>query len=200
MRLERQLVSLFGLLADRQKPHLGIANPEDLLREDGAHVRELAQVLRPAVRVGAGVDQNRRPAPGGQDDRDPGPVDAPQPPDLEQPRGKHGAGVPGGDGRVGSALADEPTRNDKRAVALGADGFGGFLVHRDRGRGLDELEPARVEARRADEHRSDLRRGGFERAGNDLFRGAIAPHRIDRDSNHGSGPRAQTDRRQSLRS
>ena len=37
-------------------------------------------------------------------------------------------------------------------------------------------------------------------AGNDLFRGAIAPHRIDRDSNHGSGPRAQTDRRQSLRS
>ena len=53
VRLERQLVALLGLLADRQEPHLRIRHLEDLLGEHGAHVRELDEVLGPPVGVRA---------------------------------------------------------------------------------------------------------------------------------------------------
>jgi hypothetical protein len=48
--LERELVALLVLLADREQAHLGVAAVEDLLGEDGAHVRELDEVL--GARVG----------------------------------------------------------------------------------------------------------------------------------------------------
>ena len=48
VRLQRQLVALLGLLADREEPHLRIRHLEDLLGEHRAHVRELHELLGPA--------------------------------------------------------------------------------------------------------------------------------------------------------
>ena len=62
VRLERQLVPLLRLLADREEPHLRVRDAEDLLGEDGAHRRELEEVLRPGVGVRAAVEQHRRAA------------------------------------------------------------------------------------------------------------------------------------------
>src|SRR5207302_2279395 len=59
VRLESQLVSLLRLLADREQAYLRAGDLEDLLGEDRAHRRELEQVLRAAIRVRAGVDQDR---------------------------------------------------------------------------------------------------------------------------------------------
>ena len=50
VRLERELVPLLRLLADREQPHRGRCDVEDLLGEDRAHVAELEQVLRRARR------------------------------------------------------------------------------------------------------------------------------------------------------
>ena len=77
VRLERELVALLRLLADREQPHLGLVDVEDLLGEDGAHVRELEQVLGARVGVRAAVEQHRRRRAERRDrDRDRGPEDA----------------------------------------------------------------------------------------------------------------------------
>src|SRR3989442_10761876 len=107
MRLERQLVSLLRLLADREQAHLRSEDAEDLLREDGAHVRELPQVLRAAIGIGARVDQDRRAASRWENDSDGRPVDTAQTADLEQAGCEHRTSVSRRDGGVGSALTDE---------------------------------------------------------------------------------------------
>ena len=58
--LERELVPLLGLLADREQAHLGPGHVEHLLGEDGPHVGELEQVLGAGIRVRPGVDEHRR--------------------------------------------------------------------------------------------------------------------------------------------
>src|SRR6266566_3161391 len=157
MRLERQLVSLLRLLADREQAHLRSEDAQDLLREDGAHVRELPQVLRTAVGIRARVDQHRGAAPRRENNSDRRPVDTAQAADFEQAGCQHRTRVSRRDGGVGSALTDETAGDNERAVALRAHGFAGLLVHRDRRLCLDELQAARVESRWADQHRRDLR-------------------------------------------
>src|SRR5437868_12032622 len=49
MRLERELVALLRLLADGEQAHFQVGHAEDLLGEDGAHGRELDEVLRARV-------------------------------------------------------------------------------------------------------------------------------------------------------
>ena len=80
-----------------------------------------------------------------------GPVDLGQAPDVEQARRERRARVPGGDDRVGLAVADSAAREDERALRLGAHGLDGLLVHLDRLGRLDELEALRVEALRPEE-------------------------------------------------
>src|SRR6266536_2049568 len=63
VRLERELVSLLGLLADREQPDLRIPDVEYLRGEDRTHVGELDEVLRTSVGVGAGVEQDASIAP-----------------------------------------------------------------------------------------------------------------------------------------
>ena len=58
MRLQRELITLLGLFTDRQQTHLRVRELEDLLREDGAHVRELEQVLWARIRIRAAVEQD----------------------------------------------------------------------------------------------------------------------------------------------
>jgi hypothetical protein len=82
VRLERQLVSLLVLLADREEPDDGVVHSQDLVREDGSHVSELEKVLRPRVGVRARVDQEGGTFPAGNDDADPGAMDARQATDV----------------------------------------------------------------------------------------------------------------------
>ena len=72
---------------------------------------------------------------------------------MEQPGGEHRAGVPGRDDRVGAALGDGDVRGDERRVGLAPHRLGRLLVHLDQLRRLDEREPVRVEAGRAEERR-----------------------------------------------
>ena len=60
-------------------------------------------------------------------------------------------------------------------------------MHPDHLGRLDQLEPAGVEAGRAEEDDVDALGGGFERAGDDLGGRAVAAHRVDRDAGQGYG-------------
>jgi hypothetical protein len=182
--LERELVSLLGLFADREQPHLGIRDLEHFLGEDGAHLRELEQVLGPGIRVRAGVDEHRRAVPGRNDDGDRRPVDVREPPHVEEARSEHGAGVPGRDDGLGGALAHRAAGGHERAVGLGAHGLGGLLVHLDHLRRLDVLEPARVEPGRAEDHRLDPVGGSLERACDDFLGRPVPARRVNCDSGH----------------
>ena len=82
------------------------------------------------------------------------------------------------------AVGDRAHGGDERGVRLGAHGLGRLLGHLDHVGRLDELEPAGVEAGRAEQHDVDPFGGGLERAGDDLDRGAVSAHRVDRDAGH----------------
>ena len=179
VRLERELVPLLRLLADREQAHLGVREAEDLLGEDRAHVGELEQVLGAGVGVGAAVEQHRRAVARRDRHGDRRAHHAREAADLEQAGGEHRAGVAGRDHRVGPPLGDRAAGCDERAVRLRAHGLGRLLVHRDHLLGDDELEPARVERRGAVEHRDDPVRRRLERAGDDLVRAAVAAHGVD---------------------
>ena len=69
-------------------------------------------------------------------------------------------------------------------LRLRAHGLGRLLVHRDPLGRLDELETAGVEPGRAEEDRLDRVGPRLEGACDDLLRGAVAPHRVDRDAGH----------------
>ena len=145
VRLERDRVALLRLLADREQAHLGIGHVEDLLGEDGAHVRELEEVLGPRVGVGARRRSAPRPEPRGNDDGDRRTHHAGQAPDVQQPGGEHRARVPCGDDRVGFAGADGSDSGDEARVRLRAHRVRRLLVHLDHVARLDELEALRVE-------------------------------------------------------
>ena len=157
VRLERQLVALLRLLADRKQANLGIAHLEHVLGEDGAHVRELEQVLGPRIGVRARVQQHRGPALGRDHDGDRRARDSRQATQLQEAGRQHRAGVPGGQDRIGLAFAHGAAGGDEGAVRLATHGLGRLLVHPDHLRRLDELQAPRVEARRAEEDRLDRR-------------------------------------------
>ena len=79
VRLDRELVALGRLLADREQAHLRVIAIEQLLGEDRAHVAELEQVLRPGIGARPGVDEHGGAAAGGDDGSDRGPEDARKP-------------------------------------------------------------------------------------------------------------------------
>ena len=185
MGLERELVALLGLLADREQAHVRLGHAQDLLREDGAHVAELEQVVGSGVRVRAGVEEHRWPAAGRDRDCDRGAMDTPDPAQLEQGRGEHRTGVPRGDDRVRPTLRDEAAGDDERALRLRTDRLGGLLVHADRVASLHELEPTRGEVRRPHEDGLDRVGPGEPRAFDDLRRAAIAAHGVYGDARRG---------------
>ena len=158
VRLERQLVALLVLLADRHQPDLRPLDAEDLLGEDRAHVRELEQVLGAGVRVRARVDEHARAALRRDDDGDPRPVHAGKPPDVQERRREHRARVPRGDDDVGVPVGDRPTArtSDESGFARTAStGWSSIAIALRR---LDEWQAVRLEPGRAEEDRRDIRR------------------------------------------
>src|SRR5439155_18467645 len=146
VRLESELISLLGFLADRQQPNRRIAYVEDLFRETHALVGELQEIVGPGVGVGARVEQNRRSAARGNRHGDRGAAYARDSAQLEQASSQHRPGVARRDDGVSLAFGDGPAGDDEGAVWLGADGFGRYFVHRDHVGRLEQGEPVRVEA------------------------------------------------------
>ena len=181
MRVERELVPLLRLLADREQAHAGPVDVEHLLREDRAHVAELEQVLGACLRVGARVDEDGGAVPGGDHDRDAGAEDARQAAYVEQARGQHGAGVPRRDDGVGFSVADRAHGAHERGVRLAADDLGGLVVHLDDLARDDVLEAVRVELGGAEDDGLDALLRCGERAGDDLVRGTVAPEGVHGD-------------------
>ena len=78
VRLADEVVALAGFLADRQQPDAGLGDAERDARVRGAHHAELHEMLRPAVEVGAGVEQHGRAGPRRQRHGQRGTIDAGQ--------------------------------------------------------------------------------------------------------------------------
>ena len=92
---------------------------------------------------------------------------------MEEPGGEHGAGVAGGDDRVGLARADGAHSGDEARVRLRPHGLRRLLRHLDPIGRLDERQPACVEPGGAVERDLDpvLRR--LQSPRDDLVRGAV---------------------------
>ena len=179
-------VALLRLLADGEERHFGMPHAHDLLGEDGAHVRELDQVLGPGVGVRARVDQDRR----GRRSTGAG---------SRSPAGarRAGGGSRGGRRRASRLCSraettasavpscDGAAGEEERALALLAHRVGRLLVHGDDLLGMDDLEAARERLEhvaRAVEDGDDVGGRGLERAGDDLLRRPIAAHGVDGDA------------------
>ena len=132
VRLERELVALLGLLADREQADARLLDAEDLLGEDGAHVGELEQVLGPVVGVRAGVDQDgdaRRASGAGRRSR------AASRPAARRMWSRPAASIapvfPAETTASALAVADRADGGDERRVRLRAHGLGGLVGHLD---------------------------------------------------------------------
>ena len=117
MRLADEPVPLLRLLADREKGDVRVGDAQDLLGEDGAHVRELERGA-PAERRRS---RPRRSAPRarrwtGSGTAIAGRWTSGQPADLEEPGGEHRARVPGGDDGV--CASPSPTARQAAKIEL----------------------------------------------------------------------------------
>jgi hypothetical protein len=160
---------------------------------DAAHLGELHQPLGLHHRVGADVEEDRGRRAHHRDRRgDGGTADALDAAHPQQRRGHRGAGVAGRDHPRRRAVAHRLGSAHQRRVLLAADPAGGVLVHRDDLVRRDQREVADVDARRevigTDEDDGDARRGGLLGALDDLPRGAVATHGVDRDRQHRTRP------------
>ena len=185
VRLDRQLVALLVLLADREQAHLGPAHVEELLAEHRAHVGELQEVLRARVGVRAGVEQDARALARRERNGDRRPQHTRQPAQVQQAGGQHRAGVAGRDRRVGRSVGHGANAGDEARVRLGPHRLGGLLGHLDHLGRLDERQAVRVEPGRAEERHVDPVRGSRERAEDHLIGRVVATECVDGDAGHG---------------
>src|SRR3954469_22053715 len=88
VRLANESVPLLRLLADGEERDGRRRDPEDLGREDRAHVPELNEVLGARIRIRACVDEDGRPTERWKGNRDRRPVHVRKTADLEQPGGE----------------------------------------------------------------------------------------------------------------
>ena len=195
MRLERQLVPLLGLLADREQPDGRLADLEQLLREHDAHVRELDEVLGARVGVRAGVDQDRRAAARRDHDRDPGRWTPGRRRTWSSDAARIAPVFPGRDDCIRLPVADGADSTHERRVGLPAHRLGGLLAHPDRLGADDELEA--LWSRSAGPNRTAAAcRTRRRLRPHDLVRCVVAAEGVDRDTNrhvrsrYGAGARS----------
>ena len=179
--VERQLIPLLGLLADREQAHPGPVDPEHLLREDRAHVAELEQVLGPCLRVRAGVDQDGGAVLGGDHDRDPGAEDAGRRRTWSRLAASTAPVFPAETTASASPSPTARTARTSEESGLQADDLGRLVVHLDRLARDDVREAVRVEVGRAEDDGLDALLRGDDGAGDDLLRGMVAPEGVHGD-------------------
>ena len=119
-------------------PRAGDATPADGLHERRPHVRELDQVLRADLDVGARVEQQERLAGDRDDDRQRGPVHAAGALEGEQRGGERRAGRAAADQRVGLARRDRGDRAHDRRLGRAPDRARRVGVLGDRDRRVDD--------------------------------------------------------------
>ncbi len=213
------LVALAVLGADAEQPHDRVRLPQHRLRIGAPHDGELGEPGGVAVHVGAGVDQQQRPVARRQHCGDGGARHALDPPQAEERRGRKGARVAGGDGRLGLAVLDQRDAAVDRGVLFLAHGGRRCVLHADHLGRVGHPQPVALDAAAAlqlladqpvvahQDHRVDVLDlfGGQHPAAHDLPGGEIATHGIDRNPHHGhflqrmppagrAGPRARDTR------
>ena len=185
VRLDRQLVALLVLLADREQAHLRPVHVEELFAEHGAHVGELDEVLGPPVGIRARVEQDARAPARRKGNGDRRPQHTGQAAQVQESGGEHRAGVAGGDRRVGRAVGDCPDAGDQARVRLGTDRLGRLLGHLDHLGRLDQRQAVGVQPGRAEERHLDPVGGSRERAEDHLAGRIVATECVDGDAGHG---------------
>ena len=181
--LQRRALGL--LLADGEQGHLGPVHPVALGREGRAHLGELHQHGRRALGVGPRVQQDGGPGPlqvgdGGGDGR---PDHAGQTPHPEQGRRHGGPGVPRRDHGHGLPVADGLGRPHQGGVLLPPHPLPGVVVHADDLAGREAREVAGVAHLPRSAHQGHLDAGllgHLSGPGDDLVRGPVAAHGVDR--------------------
>jgi hypothetical protein len=187
-----QLVALPGLLAVREQPDRGLVHRQAGARVFTPQARELGEPFRGAVDRRPTVDEQlvAGACRHGDRDRDCRTRDPAHAAHAQQRR-RHGrARVPGADHRLRASFAHGLCRTNERRVLLAPRRRSRVLVHRhDVGSVLDvDARASAVGKQRLDrillpdeQHVDAELRDGVERAADDLARGVVAAHGVDRD-------------------
>jgi hypothetical protein len=187
-----RLVALALLLADREQRDPRLLDAENSLGIQRAHVGELVQVVAARVHVRADVEEDEGARLGDHLDRQRGPINARQSPELQDRGGHAGARVARGHERVGPALLDQVHGDHDRRILLGLQREGRRFVHPHDLAGRDDLDVRRNgsagdlgDALRDADEQHPIRRMDArprERAGDYLERSVVATHRVDSDA------------------
>ena len=195
MRAPGELVALSRLGPDGQQAHPGGGHPERQLGVGHAQLSELNEHLGLGIRGRTRVDQHRAARPGRQHDRESWPEHAGQRPQPE-PGGRHDPA--GGAGRYdrGRLAPPDQLARDRDARPGAAQAGQRAFLHREGVLSRHHVElvsrPYRgqrlPQARRGpgQEHADAVLALRRERSGDDLVRGVIAAHGVDRDDRTGT--------------
>src|ERR1019366_1730845 len=192
-----ELVALVFLFADGEQADARIGAVQDVARINFGHHRELAQHAGSAIDVGADIDQNHGRAFGGGEDTDQSGALHARDNTLDYFGGGHdGAGVARGHEALRDAVAHQARGDTEGAVAFGAEGLGGAVLHGDTLAGVHnlngecavailhfELTADHVLLAHQDDFDSQIP-GGANRPFYFSFRGVVTAHCIHRNGQH----------------
>jgi hypothetical protein len=187
-----RLVALALLLADGEQRDARILDAENPLCVDGAHVRELVEIVAARVHVRADVEQDERARLRHHLNRQSGAIDPWQSTELENRRRHARPGVARGNQRVGPALLEQVHRDHDRRILLGLQRERRRFVHFHDLAGRDDLHARRnwtagdLGNAFGDTDEQDgvrrVRSRPRHRAGDYLHGRVVAAHRVNRYS------------------
>ena len=131
MRLDREVVALFLLLADVEKADARVRDTQDALGVNARHAGELHEVGRLAVGVRAHVAQKHRVGRRGKGHGESRALHALHTPDHKRRSGEACARRPRGEEALCLALLHQAAADHDRGVLLLSHGAGGMLAHVD---------------------------------------------------------------------
>src|ERR1017187_5055291 len=192
-----ELIAFVFLLADGEQSDARIGTVQDVARINFGHNRELAQHARRAIDVGADIHQNHGRAFGGGEDADQSGALHARDHTLDYFGGGHdGAGVARGHEALRDAIANQARGDAEGAVAFGAEGLGGAVLHGDTLAGVDnlngeltaavlhfELTADHILLAHQDDSDSQVP-GGANRPFDFSFGGVVTAHCIHRNGQH----------------
>src|ERR1017187_507613 len=192
-----ELVALVFLLADGEQADTRIGAVQDVARIDRGHDRELAQHAGSAIDVGSDIHENHGSAFGGGEDADQSGTLHAGDHTLNYFGGGHdGAGIARGHEALCDAVANQARGDAEGAIAFGAEGFAGAVLHGDTLTGVHnlngecavtilhlELPADHILLAHQDDFDSQIP-GGANRPFDFSFGGVVTAHCIHRNGQH----------------
>ena len=204
MRVANQLGAFAFFLADRQQPDARAIDAERNPRVHRTHGAELQQMRRPALDIGADVEQDAEPVARRNRRRERGPIDARQHAERAVGRQHRRPRVTGADERRGLSTRHRLCGRADRRTRLAPQRGGRRLGHADDvgrvedadaelvGVGMSrELGANHFGRARKQKPEIEMTRGS-QGAVDDAAGSVVAPHRVYGDADHGRGFRLRT--------